>query len=37
VRGVGHLSLLRNGRIAFTIAEALRQLDHDGARSPVNA
>jgi triacylglycerol lipase len=37
VRGVGHLSLPRNGRIAFTIAEALRHLDHDGARSPVNA
>jgi triacylglycerol lipase len=37
VRGVGHLSLPRNGRIAFTIAEALRQLDHDGAASPVNA
>ena len=37
VRGVGHLSLPRNGRIAFTIAEALRQLDHDRARSPVNA
>jgi triacylglycerol lipase len=27
VRGVGHLSLPRNGRIAFTIAEALRQPD----------
>jgi triacylglycerol lipase len=37
VRGVGHLSLPRNGRIAFTIAEALRQLDHDGAASPLNA
>jgi pimeloyl-ACP methyl ester carboxylesterase len=37
VRGVGHLSLPRNRHIAFTIAEALRQLDHDGARSPVNA
>jgi triacylglycerol lipase len=36
VRGVGHLSLPRNGRIAFTIAEALRQLD-DGAASPLNA
>jgi triacylglycerol lipase len=30
VRGVGHLSMPNNGRIAFTIAEALRQLDHDG-------
>jgi triacylglycerol lipase len=36
VRGVGHFSLPRNGRIAFTIAEALRQLD-DGAASPLNA
>jgi len=36
VRGVGHLSLPRNGRIAFTIAEALRQLD-DRAASPLNA
>jgi triacylglycerol lipase len=31
VRGVGHLSMPHNGRIAFTIARALRQLDHDGA------
>ena len=31
VHGVGHLSMPNNGRIAFTIAEALRQLDHDGA------
>jgi triacylglycerol lipase len=37
VRGVGHLSLPRNGRIAFTIAEALRLLDHDGAASRLNA
>jgi triacylglycerol lipase len=37
VRGVGHLSLPHNGRIAFTIAEALRHLDHDGAPSPINA
>jgi triacylglycerol lipase len=37
VRGVGHLSMPHNGRIAFTIAEALRQLDHDGATAPVNA
>jgi triacylglycerol lipase len=36
VRGVGHLSLPRNGRIAFTIAEVLRQLDEDGAE-PNNA
>jgi hypothetical protein len=34
VRGVGHLSMPNNGRIAFTIAEALRQLDHDGAAAP---
>ena len=33
VRGVGHLSMVNNGRIAFTIAGALRQLDHDGAFS----
>jgi pimeloyl-ACP methyl ester carboxylesterase len=32
-RGVGHLSMANNGRIAFTIAGALRQLDHDGAFS----
>jgi triacylglycerol lipase len=32
-RGVGHLSMANNGRIAFTIAGALRQLDHDGASS----
>jgi triacylglycerol lipase len=31
VRGVGHLSMPHNGRIAFTIAGALRQLDHAGA------
>lgn len=31
VRGVGHLSMPHNGRIAFTISRALRQLDHDGA------
>jgi triacylglycerol lipase len=37
VRGVGHLSLPRNGRIAFTIAEVLRQLDQDGAEPPNNA
>jgi triacylglycerol lipase len=34
VRGVGHLSMPNNGRIAFTIAEALRELDHDGAAAP---
>jgi len=28
VRGVGHLSMANNGHIAFTIAEALRQLDY---------
>jgi triacylglycerol lipase len=32
-RGVGHLSMVNNGRIAFTIAGALRQLDHDGGVS----
>ena len=37
VRGVGHLSLPRNGRIAYTIAEVLRQLDEDGAEPPNNA
>jgi triacylglycerol lipase len=30
VRGIGHLSMPNNGRIAFTIAQALRQLDPDG-------
>jgi pimeloyl-ACP methyl ester carboxylesterase len=37
VRGVGHLSMPHNGRIAFTIAGALRQLDHDGAAAPLNS
>ena len=37
VRGVGHLSMANNDRIAFTIASALRQLDHSGARAPDNA
>jgi triacylglycerol lipase len=37
VRGVGHLSLPRNRRIAFTIAEVFRQLDHDGAAPPLYA
>ena len=30
VRGIGHLSMPNNGRIASTIAQALRQLDPDG-------
>jgi triacylglycerol lipase len=29
--GVGHLSMPHNRQIAFTIAAALRELDHDGA------
>ena len=33
VRGVGHLSMPNNGRIAFTIAQALRELEPDGAPS----
>lgn len=33
VCGVGHLSMPNNGRIAFTIAQALRELDPDGAPS----
>ena len=37
VRGVGHLSMPHNGGIAFTIARALRQLDHDGAATTLNA
>jgi triacylglycerol lipase len=37
VHGVGHLSMPNNGRIAFTIAGALRQLDHDGAAAAHNA
>jgi triacylglycerol lipase len=36
-RGVGHLSMANNRRIAFTIAGALRQLDHGGAPAPDNA
>ena len=32
-RGVGHLSMPNNGRIAFTIAQALRELDPDGTPS----
>ena len=31
VHDIGHLSMPHNRRIAFTIAEALRELDHDGA------
>jgi pimeloyl-ACP methyl ester carboxylesterase len=30
VHGVGHLSMPNNGRIAFTIAQALRELHPDG-------
>ena len=37
VHRVGHLSLPHNGGIAFTIARALRQLDHDGAAATHNA
>ena len=37
VRGVGHLSMPHNGGIAFTIARALRHLDHDGAATTLNA
>jgi triacylglycerol lipase len=33
VRGVGHLSMPHNGGIAFTIAQALRELDPDGTAS----
>jgi triacylglycerol lipase len=33
VSGVGHLSMPNNGRIAFTIAHALRELDQDGTAS----
>jgi triacylglycerol lipase len=36
-RGVGHLSMANNGRIAFTIAGTLRQLDYDGVPAPHNA
>jgi triacylglycerol lipase len=34
VRGIGHLSMPNNGRIAFLIAQALRDLDPDGTPSP---
>lgn len=34
VRGVGHLSMPNNGRIAFAIAQALRELDPDGTPRP---
>jgi triacylglycerol lipase len=33
VPGVGHLSMPNNGRIAFTITQALRELDPDGTPS----
>ncbi len=33
VRGVGHMSMPNNGRIAFQIAAALRELDPDGTTS----
>jgi triacylglycerol lipase len=33
VRGVGHLSMPHNGRIAFAIAQALRDLDRNGTAS----
>ena len=37
VHGVGHLSMPNNGRIAFTIAGALRQLDHNETAAALNA
>jgi len=37
VRGVGHLSLPRSRRIAFTIADVLRQHDHGGTAPPLYA
>lgn len=37
VRRVGHLSMPNNGAVAFTIAGALRQLDHDGSAVTINA
>jgi triacylglycerol lipase len=37
VHGVGHLSMPNNGRIAFTIARALQQLDQDGTAAALNA
>jgi triacylglycerol lipase len=37
VHGVGHLSMPNNGRIAFTIARALQELDHYGTAAAVNA
>jgi pimeloyl-ACP methyl ester carboxylesterase len=37
VHGVGHLSMPNNGRIAFTIARALRQIDHEGSAAAPNA
>ena len=37
VHGVGHLTMPNNGHIAFTIAQALRQLDHEGSAAALNA
>ena len=37
VHRIGHLSMPNNGGIAFTIAGALRQLDHDGTAPIHNA
>jgi triacylglycerol lipase len=37
VRGVGHLSMPHNGRIAFVIAQALRELDPGGESARINA
>jgi triacylglycerol lipase len=37
VHSVGHLSMPNNGRIAFTIARALQQLDQDGTAAALNA
>ena len=37
VHRIGHLSMPNNGGIAFTIAEALRKLDHDGTAAIHNA
>jgi triacylglycerol lipase len=34
VRGVGHLSMAHNGRIAFVIAQALRDVDPNGTAGP---
>jgi triacylglycerol lipase len=37
VHGVGHLSMPSNGRIAFSIAHALRQLDPDETTTALNS